>query len=283
MINISIIGTDSTHTEEYVSLINSDPNLCVTSIFGDNKKQTYEKADKLNISNVSSRIDDSLKNTDLVMVLGRYGESHFAPALKVIKHKIPLFVDKPFTVDSIEAKKLIDKSINNKLKMMSSSPLRFCDEIIDLKKILIDQTSNLLTINITVPAECNDLGNDPRLDSVFFYGIHGIEMLFELIGDEITEHEIYFSNSKIDLILKTPDKKTHSLSLIYGASEFYDIDVYFKSYNIKKSVKLDSSYYKKTLKFIVDDFLNGSKSVSLQSTYNSIFLLEEIEKLKPKK
>ena len=106
MKNISIIGSDSTHTEEYVLRINKffSKNFKVTKIYGDSFEETKIKAKKLGIKHVSKSIKEAIKDVDFVMILGRYGDSHYVPTVKTINSGIPVFVDKPFTTNLNEAK-----------------------------------------------------------------------------------------------------------------------------------------------------------------------------------
>jgi predicted dehydrogenase len=288
MIKIAFIGCDSTHTEAYAKLFNFESSPLfgkgiVKSIYGESLKQAKEKAKKLNIEKVTDSLESAIEDIDLVMVIGRFGESHYQPTLEIIKKGIPVFVDKPFTVDINEAKKLIDLSKHFNTKLCSSSPLRFSKEVLDSKEKLKKINSELLSVNVTVPANCSDLGPDPRLNNSFFYGIHGIEILLELIGHDVLNIDYQYHKSKISVILTTSDKKNHILNLLTDVSEFYWLDIHSKRKSTHLNIKLDESYYLNVAKFLISDFINGKKTINIESTMLAVSILDHIEKNNPYK
>jgi len=288
MIKIAFIGCDSTHTEAYAKLFNFESSplfgkAIVKSIYGESLQQAKEKAKKLNIQEVSESLESAIKDVDLVMVIGRFGESHYKPTVEIIKKGIPVFVDKPFTVDINQAKKLSDLSKNFDTKLCSSSPLRFCDEVLDWKEKLKNISHDLLSINVTVPANCTDLGPDPRLNNSFFYGIHGIEVLLELSGHDIISIDYQYHKSKISVILTNSDNKNYILTLLTDVSEFYWVDIHTKKESFHTNINLDESYYKNVGEFLIDDFIKGKKTVNIESTLLAISILDHIEKNNPYK
>ena len=286
MIKIAFIGCDSTHTEAYAKLFNFESSplfgkAIVKSIYGESLEQAKEKAKKLNIHEISESLESAIEDVDLVMVIGRFGESHYKPTVEIIKKGIPVFVDKPFTVDINQAKKLSDLSKNFGTKLCSSSPLRFCKEVLEWKEKLKKISHDLLSINVTVPANCTDLGPDPRLNNSFFYGIHGIEILLELSGHDILRIDYQYHKSKINVILTSSDKKNHVLNLLTDVSEFYWLDIHTKKESFHRNINLDESYYKNVGEFLIYDFINGKKTVNLESTLLAVSILDHIEKNNP--
>ena len=140
MIKIAMLGSDSSHTDAYCELTNLGKsnisrNANVEILWGENFNETKEKAKKYNIKSVSKNLEDiNFENIDLVMVVGRFGNSHFEPAKLAIENKIPTFIDKPFTNNLLEAIDLAESAKKNNSKLISFSPLRFADEIILLRK-----------------------------------------------------------------------------------------------------------------------------------------------------
>ena len=286
MIKIAFIGCDSTHTEAYAKLFNFESSPLygkgvVKSIYGESLQQAKEKAKILNIEKASNSFESAIEDVDLVMVIGRFGESHYEPTVKIIKKGIPVFVDKPFTVDINEAKKMSDLSKHFNTKICSSSPLRFSKEVMDAKQNLKKINSELLSINVTVPANCTDLGPDPRLNNTFFYGIHGIEILLELSGHDILSINYQYHKSKISVIITTSDKKNHVLNLLTDVSEFYWLDIHTKKESFHTNINLDESYYINVGEFLIFDFIKGKKTVNIESTLLAISILDHIEKNNP--
>jgi predicted dehydrogenase len=281
MIKIAFLGSDSTHTEALGGRINGPQApfrdaACVVSLWGQDAAEAKRKAGELGIARVASTPEQALDGVDLAMVIGRFGESHYEPARVALGRGIATFVDKPFTVSVAEARKLAELARAQDVPLSSSSPLRFARELDALKKHLAAEGGDWVGAVATVPANCADLGSDPRFDSAFFYGIHGVEMLFELVGHDVRATRVDFGRSAIAALLEMPGGRTASVQLVRGAAEFYALDLYTRKASYRAAVELDGSYYDGMLRYVLE-FAAGKCAIALESTLRAIELLEAIE------
>lgn len=285
MIRIAFLGCDSTHTEAFANRINPTDapfhgRARVVSIWGEDPGQAATKAAALGIDRVAQSPADALKGVDLVMVIGRFGESHFVPAMAALEARLPTFVDKPFTVSSGQARQLAARARELGVPLGSASPLRFARELAELKT-LIAADKGWECIAAAVPASCTDLGPDSRLDSAFFYGIHGLEMLLELAGHDIMDTAISYGSRAISVRIELTGGRSALFEMMRNAPEFYEIGVYTKATARRLSVALDGSYYEAELSALLGDFANRGVFVPLDSTLAAIELLERIERDDP--
>ena len=285
MIRIAFLGCDSTHTEAFASRINpvGAPfygRARVVSIWGEDFSQATVKAASLGIDRVAAKPIDALADIDLVMVIGRFGESHFVPTMIALEAGLPTFVDKPFTVSSLEATQLAVRARELGVPLVSASPLRFAKELLELKE-LIAKRDSWKSIVVTVPANCTDLGPDPRLNSAFFYGIHGLEMLLELAGHDIKDTKINYASGAISVTLEFGEGRTALFEMIRDTPEFYEVGVYTSAVVQRLHVELDGSYYESELSALFDSVLHKSKFVPIESTLAIVDLLESIEQRDP--
>lgn len=285
MIRIAFLGCDSTHTEAFANRINPlgahfNGRAKVVSIWGEDLSQATVKATALGIDRVAATPADAFEGVDLVMVIGRFGESHFAAAMAAIDAGLPTFVDKPFTVNNIEAGYLATMARQRGIPLASASPLRFTKEVAALKSQIV-KDGEWECIAAACPANCTDLGNDPRLDSVFFYGIHGLEMLLELTGHDIADAAISYGNRAISVRIELESGRSALFELIRNAPEFYEIAAYTKATVQRLNISLDGSYYDAELEALLGGFATGGGFVSLDSSLAAVELLERIEQNDP--
>jgi len=283
VIRIAFLGCDSTHTEAFAQRINLNGapffNIAkVVSIWGEDLKQASEKASLLNIPKVASTYEDALQDVDFAMVIGRFGESHYEAALTALKMGIPTFVDKPFTIEANLAEQLINFANMHQVNLGSSSPLRFAREVQDLKSINRDDYECVV---VTVPASCTDLGADPRLNSCFFYGIHGLEVLLEIIGFDLQSYSINYGVKVIVVMLQFKSGKMGVFELIRNTQEFYEVGVYATSHVKRINITLDGSYYDRELSALIGDSTPCLNFIPIESTLVAIRLLEAIDKDDP--
>jgi predicted dehydrogenase len=268
MIRIAFLGSDSTHTEAFANRINgTDAPFAsvarVTSIWGEDPEQTAAKAKALGIEKVA----------DFAMVIGRFADGHTQPALEAIAAGVPTFVDKPFTENAANARRLIEAARSKGVALCSSSPLRFTPELVSVR----NGAKGKATYLASAPAACTDLGPDPRLNSAFFYGIHALEMLLELAGHDIAKHQITFGPRFIHLHLDMESGGAGSLTLVRDTPEFYSIGRIDEAGQQIETVELDGGYYHAELDHLLNAFVPGKSSIALESSLAAIELLEEID------
>ena len=287
MIKIALLGSDSTHTEAFASRINGRESVWqgraeVVSIWGEDPRQTRDKASALGIGRVCATMDEALEDVDFAMVIGRFADSHFVPAKRALERGVATFVDKPFTPNRGQAEELAELARKTGTKLCSSSPLRFAKELRQLKGELDRAGDDWLSAVVTVPANCTDLGPDPRLDSAFFYGIHGLEMLLELVGHDFSPPRVAYFNTVISAHFELASGRTAVFQLVRDTVEFYRTDLYTRTKALRTEVDLETAdFYDDELRFLLEEFLPGHKTIPLESSIRAIALLEEIDRDDP--
>lgn len=282
MIRIAFLGSDSTHTEAFAKLTNTAGApfahiAQVCSIWGLDDAQTRSKAAANGIGRVAKTAEEALDGADLAMVIGRFADSHFDPAMMALKCGVPTFVDKPFTDNSTRARALIGFARDRGVALCSSSPLRFAKELAGMRKA----GSAPATFLSFAPATCTDLGPDPRLNSAFFYGIHALEILLEVVGHEIETKCISYGRRFISVMLDVVGGDSAQLLLVRDTPEFYSIGRIDRAGQTSATIELDGSYYHDELHHILHEFLPGKRCISLVSTLAAINLLEKIDRDDP--
>ncbi len=119
---------------------------------------------------------DLIDQIDAVLILSLCGAAHLERVAPFLDAGIPAFVDKPFACSLEDAVAMVDLSQRNNTLMWNGSALRFSDD----GQSVAERRSQLgsLTGAITYgPAKRAD-GNP----GLFHYGIHAVEVLFELMG-----------------------------------------------------------------------------------------------------
>jgi predicted dehydrogenase len=116
-----------------------------------------------------------LEKVDVVLLESVDGRIHLQEAIPVIKAGKPLFIDKPVAGSLADAVAIYDLAAKHKVLCFSSSSSRFGAWREELK-----QNSALGDIKgVQTWGSCSYQEGTPDM---FFYGIHGIEKLFTLMG-----------------------------------------------------------------------------------------------------
>lgn len=194
-LRIGIIGCDTSHAIAFTQIFHdpkldaaSEPDLAnckVVAAFPGGSpdlpvsrdrvaKFTAELRDKLNIEIVDS-IDALLPKVDAVLLLSVDGRIHLKQAAAVFKARKPVYVDKPLAASLADAIAIVDMAKESKTPLMSCSSLRYGKGVDAIKSDpKIGTVLGCLTYGPGTYA--------PHHPDLAFYGIHGLELLYALMG-----------------------------------------------------------------------------------------------------
>ena len=148
---------------------------------------------KLGLPLVSTAEDMLQHELDAVFVESNCGAQHLERAKFFLDHKIPLFIDKPFTCSSAEAQEIFKLADKAGVPVMSSSALRYAPEIVQAAKEQQDKAKVVSCVAYGPGPQ------HPKNPGLFHYGIHAVEMLFTILGPGC-EWLTAVSNKTADLI-----------------------------------------------------------------------------------
>jgi hypothetical protein len=120
-------------------------------------------------------IPELLKHVDVVLLESVDGRIHLQEAIPVIKAGKPLWIDKPVAGSLADAIVIYELAKKHNVPCFSASSLRFNP---GLQTILNDEKVG----SVVGAATWGSCSYSPGTPDMFFYGIHGIEPLFVLMG-----------------------------------------------------------------------------------------------------
>ena len=190
VIKVGIIGLDTSHVPAFTKLLN-DPKASgdlagfrVVAGFpggSDDVESSYSRVKgftkelrEMGIEIVDS-IDALLPKVDVVLLESVDGRPHLAQVRPVLKAKKPVFIDKPVggsLADAIEIYRLA-KELN--VPCFSASSLRFSPDIQKMRHN--EKIGEVMGCEARGPCHL-----EPHHPDLFWYGIHGVETLFTIMG-----------------------------------------------------------------------------------------------------
>ena len=188
---VGIIGTDTSHVIEFTRIFNdpSDPEhvpgvRVVAAYKGGSpdvtesrervEKYAAELRDKWKIEIVDD-IPNLCRIVDGVLLESVDGRTHLNQAKAVFAAGKPVFIDKPLAASYQDAKEIARLASQAGVPWFSSSSLRYWEETERLKNP--QGSGRVLTYSVYSPSP-----TEPHHPDLMWYGIHGVEMLFTLMG-----------------------------------------------------------------------------------------------------
>ncbi|MDR0575774.1 MAG: Gfo/Idh/MocA family oxidoreductase [Tannerella sp.] len=187
---LGIIGLDTSHSVAFIKAINDNEknekayaDFRVVAAYPYGSKiiessskripEYIETAEKSGVEIVNS-IEDLLKRVDYVLLETNDGTLHLEQAIEVFKSGKPVFIDKPIAAtlaDGIAIFKLAEKY---NVPLFSASSLRYNPAVAAINS---GEYGKVLSADCYSPAH-----REATHSEFFWYGVHGAEMLFAVMG-----------------------------------------------------------------------------------------------------
>ena len=140
-----------------------------------NRVENFTKGVRAAGIEIVDSIPKLLEKVDVILLESVDGRIHLQEAIPVIRAGKPLWIDKPAAGTLADAVALYDFAKKHNAPCFSSSGLRFVKGTADLAK-------NPAVGKIVGAMSWGPSGYEKGTPDLFFYGIHGIEPLFALMG-----------------------------------------------------------------------------------------------------
>lgn len=191
LIKVGIIGLDTSHVVAFTKILNNDKNIGalanirVVAAYPGGSPDLPISADRIagftktlketyKVEIVDS-IPELLKRVDAVLLESVDGRPHLEQVKPVLAAGKPVFIDKPVAASLADTIEIFELARKHKVPCFSSSSLRFSEPLKGLATS--PKVGKVQRCDTTGPV--SPLKGHPEL---FFYGIHGIEMLFTVLG-----------------------------------------------------------------------------------------------------
>ncbi len=189
-LRIGIIGCDTSHVPAFAAIFNDPktpgyiPGGKIVAAFKGGSPDFPQSAKRVDgIANTLQEkfrvkfydtIPDLCSNVDAILLESVDGRVHLEQSRQVIAAHKPLFIDKPMAASLADVAEIFQLAKAAKVPIWSASSLRFGK---DSQAVHTGQIGEVLRAETYSPLEIGE--HHPEL---FFYGIHGVESLFTVMG-----------------------------------------------------------------------------------------------------
>lgn len=186
---LGIIGLDTSHSVAFTKALNGAKDVSdykgykIVSAysFGSRTIQSsfsriegYTKEVEAFGVKIAGSIPELLDKVDGVLLETNDGRLHLEQAKLVIEAGKPLFIDKPVAADFKSVMAIYKLAEQYRVPLFSSSSLRFID---GMEQVHSGAIGKVTGADVFSPAM-----RDPSHPDLYWYGIHGVEMLFTIMG-----------------------------------------------------------------------------------------------------
>ena len=194
-VKVGVIGLDTSHSVAFTKLLN-DPaakadlaGYKVVAAYPHGSKDIEssvsripgytDEMKKMGVEIVSS-IAELLQKTDVILLETNDGRLHLEQAMQVLKARKPVFIDKPVAASLKDCISIYKAAKEAGVPVFSASSLRYMKNAGEIREGKM--VGKVYGADTYSPAHL-----EPSHPDFFWYGIHGVEALFTVMGTGCTE------------------------------------------------------------------------------------------------
>lgn len=281
-LKVGIIGLDTSHVTAFTKLLNdtTDPNhvpgaRVVAAFKGGSpdvessatrlERFTAELRDKWQVEIVGS-IEELCRKVDAVLLESVDGRPHLAQVRPVFAAKKRVFIDKPFTASYADAREIVRLSRETGTPFFSSSSLRFVADVQNLK-------ANEKLGEMTGAFAFSPAPTEPHHPDLFWYGIHGVEILYTLMGRYCQSVTRVHTKGADVVVGRWQDGRTATLRGIRDGKQGYGAIAFGSKEVLATPMPLKSDYRGLVVE-IVKFFQTGMPPVAPEETLEMMAFME---------
>jgi predicted dehydrogenase len=273
-IRVGIIGAENSHSINFGKMFNIDhkfPGVEVTHLWGETAEFARKTAEAGNIPTIVNEQKEMLGKIDALIVDHRHAKYHLEAATPFVKAGIPTFVDKPFCYRVEEGKKFLEMARNVGTPVTSFSSIAQSVCTYDIRQ----QLETMGEINHVVRYGPVDL--DSEYGGVFFYGVHILQPLMVMFGEDIQRVKITRNGKKgsASLIFRSG---LYATLIFKNVSYGWETFVETKKGLVELKSRVPETDPIKIYTDIVEMFRTRVEPRSHQSILNEIAVLEALER-----
>lgn len=280
VLRAGIIGLDTSHALAFTALLN-DPrtnkelgNVRVVAAYPGGSPDlpesykrlplyTQQLRDTYHVEIVDS-ISELLQKVDVVLLESVDGRKHLEQAVPVFQAGKPVFIDKPFAASLLDALRLQALARKYRTPCFSSSALRFCPGIARFRRDA--QVGEVIGCDAWGPCLL-----EPHHPDLFWYGIHGVEILYTVMGPGCVRVSRTFTEGADVVVGVWKDGRLGTFRGLRAGQHDYGAIV-FGSKAVRPTGS--STGYYPLVAAISEFFRTGKAPVSLEETVEIIAFME---------
>ena len=223
MYKLAILGCENSHADSFLDFVLKDglyPDIEIVGVYSEDPAANERMKTKYGVYCMATP-DELVGKVDAIAVTARHGKHHYPYAKPYIASGIPMFIDKPITVDDAEAVEFMTELKNHGCRVTGGSSLAHTAEIKSLAAAVASGEHGKLYggfLRAPVSLE-NPYGN------FYFYCQHLTEMTTTVFGTNATTVLASEKCGVVNATVSYPD---------------FDVNIQFVNGNYKYSAHLST-------------------------------------------
>ena len=210
---------------------------------------------------------DMIGHVDAVFIESNEGNLHLDHAKPFLEAGVPLFIDKPYAATTAQGRAIADLSAKHGVPVFSASSLRYTETVVDLLATLADEGGAQGAMVYSPGSE--HYANPGLLN----YGIHGVEVLFSLMGPGCQEVWAVRTDGADHVTGRWDGGRLGTVRAIRSGGGGYGLTVFSEKRAINSDI-FTSNNYRNLLREIMKMLETGTPPLAIEETIEIISFIE---------
>ncbi len=273
MYKIAILGCENTHANSFLRQIykkGRHPDIEVIGIYSEEEEAARKLHEEFGVP-VMGSYDELVGKVDGIMVTARHGANHYKYAKPYLASGIPMFIDKPVTVNGEEAVAFMREARDCGVRVCGSSVGKFLNGVVALaEKIKNGEIDTIHGGNICAPIEI-----DSPYGGFYFYSPHLVQMMLTLFGGDILAVSAVQQGKDVGIVANYRD---YPITGSYvSAGGHFAATVYAENGIFSEPCELHSYAFEQQLDDMHDLLAGGEMKESYDDFIRPVFILEALD------
>ncbi|MGG3914454.1 Gfo/Idh/MocA family protein [Rossellomorea vietnamensis] len=282
-LKIGMVGLDTSHAVAFTRLLNDPEDLHhvrggkVVKAFPGGSPHLELSASRIEKFTEGVRgygveivdsLEEAVEGTDAILLESVDGAVHLEQVRKLIVYQKPIFIDKPFCLDTNDAVEMVRLGERHHTPIMSTSALRFAEA---LRKV-----AGRRELGEIIGADCfGPMELQESQPGFFWYGIHSVEMLFTLLGEGADRVTVFSNGTHDSIVASWKDGRFGTVRGNRAGNHQFGALVHFEKGTEYVDIQAGSKpFYASLVEKIMDFFQDGVSRVPLSETLDIIRFIE---------
>ena len=179
MKKVAILGCENSHANAFLKYIRDMKEFSDVEVVGiySDEAEASEKLNKEFGVPIMNDYADAVGKIDGLIITARHGDNHYKYAKPYIDSGVPMFIDKPITINKNEAIEFMKALMDRNISICGGSSLKHDVYIRKLKHTAKEYDGRIVGGYVRAPYESQNI-----YGGFYFYSQHLVEMVCEIFG-----------------------------------------------------------------------------------------------------
>lgn len=272
MYKIAILGCENFHADAFVSLIKEGkyPDIEVVGVYSDEEEPPKKLNEAFGVP-VMKNYDELVGKVDGIMVTARHGANHYKYAKPYLSSGIPMFIDKPITIDGKEAEEFMSVAEKYGVRFCGGSTCVHIPCVKELKeKFSSGELGEIVGGHLVCPINIAE-----KYGGFYFYTQHLVQIMTSVFGNAV---ERVYANRHGDKYSVIFDYGKFDVTAHYGHVGYYICEVYGENKAEKTEFVVTADDYKFEMDEMASLLKGGEQKTSYKDFIYPVKVLNAIKR-----